>query len=80
MSRGEEVGLGALLVFLGLTSFGDETIGDEFFLFSAVAMAELSGFRFCFGRLKRSLEFLGFFQSRWIFLNFLGDSDNPHLL
>ena len=39
-----EEGLGALLFFLGLVSLGEETMGEEFFLFSAVAKAEFSEF------------------------------------
>ncbi len=40
--EGEGEGLGALLLFLGLTSLGEETIGEEIFLFSEVAKAENS--------------------------------------
>ena len=39
-----EEGLGALLFFLGLVSLGEETMGEEFFLFSAIVKAEFSEF------------------------------------
>jgi hypothetical protein len=56
----EEEGLGALF-FLGLISLGEEIIGDEFFLFSAVAKAVLSEvWDKPFGLLKTFCEVLEF--------------------